>query len=235
MRVRRALLGFAVVGVLAATIPAADAAPQGMFGIRVVGRSDDGSVPTSVSATAHAGSRLERRIAVDNLSDAPLHLRVYAGAATMSSGTFTFGAPGDTNEASSWTRVTPSTFDLAPGREAQADVVLDVPRAAPPGKYYAVIWAEPSGRQVGGLTVVNRVGVRVYLTVDAHHAVTAHTDTSSMVTPAVAIALIALGAGLVLVFAARRLRRHDANTDDSAHARRRNPWPKKPPRGRAWA
>lgn len=61
-----------------------------------------------------------------------------------------------------------ASIDIAAGKTMLEEVTIRVPRNAAAGKRYAVIWAEasaaaPSG---GGLRLVNRVGIRVYLTVE---------------------------------------------------------------------
>jgi hypothetical protein len=54
-----------------------------------------------------------------------------------------------------------------PGGHAIATVTIAIPRDAPPGEQYGVVWAEtrssaPAG---GGITRVSRVGIRLYLSV----------------------------------------------------------------------
>jgi len=56
---------------------------------------------------------------------------------------------------------------LQPGANAFETVTINVPKTASSGEHYAVIWAEmsappPTG---GGVTLVNRVGVRMYVSV----------------------------------------------------------------------
>src|SRR5664279_5757270 len=45
-------------------------------------------------------------------------------------------------------------------------VTLAVPKDAPPGEQYGVVWAEATSAPVGGVTQVGRVGIRLYLADD---------------------------------------------------------------------
>jgi hypothetical protein len=71
------------------------------------------------------------------------------------------------NELSSWTSVDRQMLRLEPGADAYETVTIAVPKEASTGERYAVIWAEVSApaRAGGGVTLVNRVGVRMYLSV----------------------------------------------------------------------
>jgi len=62
---------------------------------------------------------------------------------------------------------------LQPGSDAVETVTISVPAAASSGGHYAVIWAEVSSPAppAGGVTLVNRVGVRVYISIGAGGAV----------------------------------------------------------------
>ena len=56
---------------------------------------------------------------------------------------------------------------LPPGRKTLAKVTIHVPKEASSGERYAVIWAEVSdpAPAAGGVTLVNRVGIRMYLSI----------------------------------------------------------------------
>src|SRR4029077_12129575 len=53
---------------------------------------------------------------------------------------------------------------LRPGANAFETVTINVPKTASVGERYAVVWAEVSAPapRAGGVTLVNRVGVRMY-------------------------------------------------------------------------
>jgi hypothetical protein len=56
---------------------------------------------------------------------------------------------------------------MRPGANAFATVTIKVPKRASVGERYAVVWAEVSAPapKAGGVTLVNRVGVRMYLSI----------------------------------------------------------------------
>jgi hypothetical protein len=56
---------------------------------------------------------------------------------------------------------------LAPGGEALDTLTINVPGSASSGERYAVVWAAVSAppAAAGGITLVNRVGVRMYLSI----------------------------------------------------------------------
>ena len=61
--------------------------------------------------------------------------------------------------------MTPDVADLAVGR-ATATVTLAVPGDASPGERYGVVWAETRAADAaGGVTQINRVGIRLYVSV----------------------------------------------------------------------
>jgi hypothetical protein len=115
----------------------------------------------------HPGTTIHRRIEISNTTASNLHIVTYPAAAAITQGAFV-GAPAHTpNELSTWTSVLPGTFEVPSGGHAIATVTIAVPRNAPPGEQYGVIWAEtrsaaPAG---GGITQVSRVGIRLYLSI----------------------------------------------------------------------
>ena len=140
-------------------------------GIRLV------DIPTASAADPRAhqyivdhlipGTTITRRVEVANNTPTPQVVQLYAGAASIANGTFLFAAGRTANDLSSWTTVNPPTVSPGPGAKALATVTIAVPPNATSGERYGVVWAQlaaavPSG---GGVTAVNRVGVRMYLSV----------------------------------------------------------------------
>ena len=174
MNVRRLPLlivaGFLVVA--GATMPEAVAqSPPQTVGIRIV------DVPTSRSADPRArqyivdhvapGTTISRRVEVANDTAETQVVQLYAAAASIGDGGFRFGDGRASNDLTSWTTVDPPTVRPAAGEKSLATVKIAVPTDASPGERYAVVWAElaaavPPG---GGVAAVNRVGVRIYLSV----------------------------------------------------------------------
>jgi hypothetical protein len=111
------------------------------------------------------GDTITRRIEVQNSTPADADVQLYVGAADVEDGQFTFGEGRDGNDLTDWTTISPTTVSLpATDGTAQAEVVITVPQDAADGERYGVIWAELPGSG-GEANLVNRVGVRIYLSV----------------------------------------------------------------------
>jgi hypothetical protein len=96
-----------------------------------------------------------------------VHVVLYSAAATIANGSF-LGSAGHTPDAlSSWTTVTPSSSEVAPGGHLRVNVSVAVPRDAAPGEQYAVVWAQTQSapNHSGGVIQVSRVGIRLYISV----------------------------------------------------------------------
>jgi hypothetical protein len=115
------------------------------------------------------GTTVRRRIEVSNTTDSSLHVAVYPDAAHIIHGAFV-GAAGNTeNELSSWTTLEHKTLDVPAHDTASDTVTIAVPKDAAPGETYAVVWAQVSGSRGGGVALVSRAGIRIYLSVGGHN------------------------------------------------------------------
>jgi hypothetical protein len=146
------------------------AAGSGSIGIRLVDVVPDSRNPLARSYIVDRvapGTSIRRRVEIVNTTGSTADVSIYPAAASLRRSKFAF-APGHSgNELSSWTSVSRGVLRLAPGRKTVETVTVDVPQEASSGERYAVIWAEvsapaPAG---GGVTLVNRVGVRMYLSI----------------------------------------------------------------------
>jgi len=166
-----AILWPASAAVAAAPSPAPSALAAGGIGLRLV------DVPVTASGDPRAqlyivdhlapGSVIERRIEVSNTTTSVAHVVLYAAAATIEHGSF-LGSAGDTpNDLSTWTSVVPGASDVPAGGRLIATVTIAVPDDAAPGEQYGVVWAEIRSAPTvgGGVIEVNRVGIRIYLSV----------------------------------------------------------------------
>jgi hypothetical protein len=162
---------FVVANAFGASAEAAATTSTGSVGIRLV------DVPVSAANDPRArlyivdhvapGAVIERRIEVSNTTSSALRVALYAAAATIGAASF-IGEEGHTaNDVSSWTSVSPSAPEIPAGRTVTAMVTIAPPIDAAPGERYAVVWAEVGSVPTNGDRVieVNRVGVRVYLSV----------------------------------------------------------------------
>ncbi len=170
-----ALMGvLCLIGGVAATgghAALAQAPPAPTVGIRIVdapsNRADDPRAKLYIVDHVAPGTTLSRRVEVSNDTGDPQPVQLYAASGSVADGAFQFGDGRSANDLTRWTTVDPTSVSLAPGAKALATVTIVVPPNATAGEQYGVIWAElnappPPG---GGIGAVNRVGVRMYLSV----------------------------------------------------------------------
>ena len=143
------------------------------FGIRLV------DIPVAEAADPRAlryvidhlppGAVIRRRVLVQNFSRSVAHVAIYPDGAKITHGSF-IGDDGQArSELTTWTTTSHHVLTLAPHASAMDAVTIRVPRDASPGERYGVIWAQETtqaraSRRVA-VTEVNRVGVRIYLSV----------------------------------------------------------------------
>ena len=147
------------------------------FGIRLlqapVSERKNPRAQTEIIDSLHPGTTIHRLIGVVNVGTAPVGLRIYAAAAVIRRGQF---LPANRqyaqNQLTTWVRVNHPVVLLKPGHSRAVRVTIRVPRHAPEGEQYGIIWAQGSnvmhGRMHGhhaNITLVNRVGIRIYLAV----------------------------------------------------------------------
>ncbi|MBN6056571.1 peptidase, partial [Nonomuraea sp. RK-328] len=149
-----------------------DAAGESTIGIRLVevpaSRVDDPRAQRYIVDHVNPGTTFSRRFEVVTDATRPVRARLYAGAAGIEKGRFTFAPFGTTNELSSWITLDRSRVRLKPGGQAEVKATVRVPDKATRGERYAVIWAEVSSSDPGpkgNVALVNRVGIRAYLDV----------------------------------------------------------------------
>jgi hypothetical protein len=151
--------------------PAALAQTPETVGIRIVdapsSRSDDPRAKLYIVDHVAPGTTITRRVEVNNGTSKPQTIQLYAASAEVAGGVFQFGEGRAANDLTRWTTVNPSSVSLAAGAKGLATVTIAVPPKATAGEQYGVVWAElsaaaPAG---GGIAAVNRVGVRMYLSV----------------------------------------------------------------------
>ena len=113
------------------------------------------------------GTTLRRQVEVSNDTSASQNVALYAASADVGAGAFTFGDAGTANDLTRWTTVTPASLRVGAGGKEQATVTITVPHDATSGERYAVVWAAvgAASSPSGGILQVNRVGVRIYLSV----------------------------------------------------------------------
>jgi hypothetical protein len=115
-----------------------------------------------VTDVAVPGTTVTRHVRIGNGGADPAEVRVYVGAASVEGGTFRFDTAA-ADDLSAWASTSRAEVQVPPGGTADVAVEIDVPTAAPTGERYGVIWAEPAAPSGTATSIVNRVGVRIYL------------------------------------------------------------------------
>jgi hypothetical protein len=170
-----------LVGIILPASRAGAAPPQEVAA--PLGRADAGGIgirladaPAAVRdplARAYVVGRLEpgksirRRVEISNSTGSIADVGVYAAAAKLHRGDFAFAPGHSRNELSDWTSVDQAVLRLRPRSSALETLTIEVPKDASSGEHYAVVWAEISAPAptAGGVTLVNRVGVRMYISI----------------------------------------------------------------------
>jgi hypothetical protein len=190
---------------------AADIVP-GAIGVKLLdpGPSSDPQAQIYIVATVAPGDSLDRRVAISNGTDANAPVDAYLGGARLEHDQF---VPDDhADEIVRWATVSPASVQLAPNEESPVDVHLAVPRDASAGAHYGVVWAQTAPAVgVSGISTVNRVGVRVLLTVtgDGASAAGGQGGTLALTGGALTLAggaLLLVLLGIAAVFVQRRMR-----------------------------
>jgi hypothetical protein len=145
-------------------------ARAGGIGIRLADVPADSHDPLARSYIVDRlapGTSIRRRVEISNTTRSTADISVYPAAAGLRRGTFGFAPNHSRNELSSWTTVSRDVLRLQPGSKTFETLAIAVPKEAPSGERYAVIWAEVSAPApaAGGITLVNRVGIRMYLSI----------------------------------------------------------------------
>jgi hypothetical protein len=157
-------------GAFLAPASAQTVVPPGQIGIRLLdapaAQQNDPRGHEYIVDQAPAGASLTRHVEVSNATNAVQEISVYAAAASVANGSFTFADGTTPDELSTWTSLSTSALSLRPGQAATVAVTIAVPAGVTSGERYAVIWAQASSAPtVGAVSETNRVGIRVYLEV----------------------------------------------------------------------
>jgi hypothetical protein len=113
------------------------------------------------------GASIERRIKVQNNTAQKQSVHLYSGAAHLADNAFSAEGQGASNALTSWTSVATPDLEMAPGEEKSVPVKIAVPKDAPEGEQYAVVWAQIQSPKTAGSAAiqVSRVGIRQYISV----------------------------------------------------------------------
>ncbi|NMN97462.1 hypothetical protein [Antrihabitans stalactiti] len=151
--------------------PSTPPAPTGL-GVRLleipVDLQDDPRAQTYIVDNLPPGTTITRKIDIQNNTGAYQSVDLYPGAATIrETGGWETEAVSEVNELTTWMSIDKTKLDMNAGEADPVTVTIAVPKDAPEGEQYGVVWAQIKGPDPGGsgAILVNRVGIRVYLSV----------------------------------------------------------------------
>ncbi|MFD1541033.1 COG1470 family protein [Nonomuraea guangzhouensis] len=145
---------------------------RGGIGIKLLevpaNRMDDPRSRVFIVDHVNPGTTFTRSLEVYSTSREPQHVELYAAAAGIRGGRFTFAPDRTSNELSEWVRLNRSSVDLPANGRTRVKATVAVPQWASKGERYAVVWAQVSSDKPGAkgnVKLVHRVGIRSYLDV----------------------------------------------------------------------
>ena len=103
-------------------------------------------------------------VEVSNSTTKMQTISLYVAAASMRAGVFSFADGHSTNELSRWTALSNTSLRLAAGTATVIGVTVNAPRRISLGERYAVVWAAIEAPGKTSIRLVNRVGMRMYVT-----------------------------------------------------------------------
>jgi len=186
------LVALALVGAILpasaaiATAAARPVAAPGRFGIQLLSTAPEALAnPLARAYIADGlapGTGLARTVEISNTTGSSAAVSVYAAAASFDHSVFAFAPGRSQDELSRWTTVGEGVLQVPPRGTAFDSVTVRVPTQAAAGEEYAVLWAQmstPAGSR-GGVTLVNRVGVRMYVSIGRGGLPAAHFEIGSL-------------------------------------------------------
>lgn len=151
------------------TLPSAQAVTGGGIAIRLAeaptSRREDPRAHIYVIDHVAPGATFSRKVVVSNQSGSPLDVALYPAAASITKGGFVPLPAHAVNELTTWTKISKPSVKLVAGASTTVETTISVPANASSGERYAVLWAEVRSAATSGINQVNRVGIRVYLSV----------------------------------------------------------------------
>jgi hypothetical protein len=142
---------------------------SGRFGVRLldvpVAEADDPRARDYIIDNLTPGTVIHRRIVISSTDHRPLPVSVYPDAAVITGGSFV-SQPGHTvNDLATWTSLSQGAVIVPAYGSAIDTVTIAVPEDAAPGERYGLVQAEVQEAGPGNIALVNRVGIRMYLSV----------------------------------------------------------------------
>jgi hypothetical protein len=156
---------------------AAEPTTVGSVGIRIAqipaALADEPLAGAYIISRLQPGIELAQRLEVFNTSTQDIKVSLYPGLATFKNDKFLIGDGRDGNELTSWTKLSPNSVILKPGKNQYFTMTISPPAGALSLQQFGVIWAEVQGeKNSSGITAVSRVGIRMYIPVGNAPAIT---------------------------------------------------------------
>lgn len=149
--------------------PAFAQTDPGSIGVRLI------DVPASAANDPRArqyivdhlepGSVIERQFEISNTTASATTVEVYPSAATIDHGAFVGDAGKSVNELTEHTTIGQTTVVIPASSTITNSVTIAIPEDAPPGEQYGAIWVEARSAENSGVEIVNRVGIRMYVSI----------------------------------------------------------------------
>lgn len=111
------------------------------------------------------GASFSRRLVIANNTPHTLEVATSVSGASVEDGAFSFEPSGSADDLAEWVSLSRPALALEPGTRAVLRATVAVPDDAAAGERYGVIWAATRSPGAGGVEVVSRVGIRIYLSV----------------------------------------------------------------------
>ena len=170
MVVSFAVASVAIPSAFASSPARSIAAPAG-FGIQLLSTAaetlENPLARTYIADGLAPGAAIARTLEISNTTRSTAVVSVYAAAASFDHSNFAFAPGRSQNGLSRWTTIGEGVLRVPPRSTAFDIVTIHVPKQASAGEQYAVIWAQMSAapKTRGGVKLVNRVGVRMYVSI----------------------------------------------------------------------
>jgi hypothetical protein len=151
--------------------PGGHGGTPGTIGLKLldapVSRRDDQRAHGAIIDHLPPGTVIKRRVQIENHTGDPWPIKVYSGAATVDKNGFLPANGDQPNELTTWTSLDQKNIKVPAQGNQQVWVTIKVPRKASAGERYGVIWAAAEAPPTGAhnLGMVNRIGIRIYLSI----------------------------------------------------------------------
>jgi hypothetical protein len=112
------------------------------------------------------GTTFSRKIEIENDTSVSNVIEVYVAGAAIVDGAFVGGEGATPNELSTWVTLSAPSVSLRARKVSNVIATIAVPADASAGERYAVVWAQvKTPSKTTGIITINRVGIRIYLSV----------------------------------------------------------------------